>query len=76
MTKEDYERVIGELGGPEPEGRRFHAAYGDDELQIFEVWDSPEQFHEHKDKLFAHLEDVGCGVGNVEIHALHSEHPD
>ena len=72
MTKEDYERVIAELGGSEPEGRRFHAAYGNDELQIFEVWDSPDQFHEYKDKLFARLQDVGCGGGNVEIHPLHS----
>jgi hypothetical protein len=72
MTKEDYERVIAELGGMEPEGRRFHAAYGGDELQIFEVWDSPEQFHEYNDNLFVHLQDVGCGGGNVEIHPLHS----
>jgi hypothetical protein len=72
VTKEDYERVIAELGGSELEGRRFHAAYGDDELQIFEVWDSPEQFHVYTDSLFVQLQDVGCGGGNVEIHPLHS----
>jgi hypothetical protein len=76
MTKEDYERAIAELRGSEPEGRRFHAAYGDDELQIFEVWDSPEQFHEYKDKLFTHLEGVGLGGGNCEIHPLRSGTPD
>jgi hypothetical protein len=68
MTKEDYERVIAELGSSESDCRRFHAAYGDDEPQIFEVWDSPERFRGYKDKLFAHLLDVGCGGRDVEIH--------
>jgi hypothetical protein len=76
MTKDDYERQIAELGGSEPDGRRFHAAYGDDGLQIFEVWDSPEQFNEHNDKVFAHLQSVGLGGGLVEMHPLHSDLPD
>jgi hypothetical protein len=76
MTKEDYERVIADLGGSEPEGRRFHAAYGDDELQIFEVWDSPEQFQDYKETLFEHLQSVGLGGGDVEIHPLRSRAPD
>jgi hypothetical protein len=76
MSKDDYERVIAELEGSEPDGRRFHAAYGDDELQIFEVWDSPEQFNDHNEKLFAHLQSVGLGGGVVEMHPLHSGVPD
>ena len=76
MTKEDYERVIAELGGSNPEGRRFHAAYGHDELQIFDVSDSPEQFHGYKDTLFRRLQDVGCGGSNVEMHPLRPGAPD
>ena len=38
MSKADYERVIKDLedsGLGEPEGRTFHAAYGDDRVCIF-----------------------------------------
>ena len=40
MTKEDYERVRKELHAPDGghrEGRLYHAAYGADDLQMFEV---------------------------------------
>ena len=76
MSKEDYERVIAELGGSEPDGRRFHAAYGDQGVQMFEVWDSQEQFEDHNDRLMAHLQSIGLGGGNVEVHPLHSNLPD
>jgi hypothetical protein len=54
MSREDYDRVIAELdasGAGEPEGRLFHAAYGDDEVHMFEVWDSPENFDAHRSAL-------------------------
>ena len=80
MSKQDYERVIAELkasGGEEPEGRRFHAAYGDENnLRLFEVWDSQEQFEAHRGDLFVTLQGVGLGGGDVTIHPLHSELPD
>ena len=56
MSKDDYARVMGELqatGDGEPDGRIHHTAYGDDEVHMFEVWDSPEQFQAHQDKRFA-----------------------
>ena len=36
MNSDDYERVIGELG--EPDGRLYHAGYGDSEVEMFSVW--------------------------------------
>ena len=79
MSRADYERVISELeasGCGDPEGRVFHAAYGDDDVHMFEVWQSPEHFEAHRDKLFAVLQGCGLGGGTVEIHTLHSELPD
>jgi quinol monooxygenase YgiN len=80
MTKQDYERVIAELKSSDadrPEGRRFHAAYGEeDKLNVFEVWDSKDHFEAHRDRLFATLRGVGLGGGDVQIHRLYSELPD
>lgn len=79
MTKDDYERVIQDLrdsGCSEPEGRIIHAAYGENDVQMFEVWESEDHFNAHRDRLFETLQ--GCGVdgGTIEVHPLHSEHPD
>jgi quinol monooxygenase YgiN len=79
MSREEYERVIVQLqesGADGPEGRLFHAAYGDDEVHMFEVWESPEHFAPHRDRLFEALQGVGVGAGNVEVDELHSARPD
>ncbi len=79
MSRDDYDRVIKELeasGSSDPPGRVFHAGYGNDEVQMFEVWESPEHFEAHRDSLFAALQCAGVDGGSVDIHALHSELPD
>lgn len=79
MSKDDYKRVIGDLekdGVHEPEGRLYHAAYGEDPVQMFEVWRSQEDFDAHSDKLFATLQGAGVNVDRVDVHPLHSDHPD
>ncbi len=80
MSKDDYKRVIGDLekeGIHEPEGRLHHAAYGDDDdVQMFEVWRSQEDFDAHSDKLFATLQGAGVNVDSVDVHPLYSDHPD
>jgi len=80
MTKDDYEKVIADLekeGVHEPEGRLYHAAYGDDDdVRMFEVWRSQEDFDAHKDDLFATLQGAGVNVERVDVHPLHSDHPD
>jgi quinol monooxygenase YgiN len=79
MSKDDYARVVGELeasGLSEPEGRISHAAYGEDEVHMFEVWRSPEDFDAHRDSMFAVMQGAGVDGGSVEMHPLHSELPD
>lgn len=63
-------------GAGEPEGRLFHAAYGDDEVHMFEVWESPEQFEAHRKQMLARLQGSTLGSATVEIHELHSPRPD
>ncbi len=79
MTREDYERVIAELrgsGDDDPDGRRLHAAYGGDEVRVFEIWDSPEEFEVHRERLFDVIQGAGVDAGVVEVHPLHSAVPD
>lgn len=79
MSKADYEQMIAELEKAhrgQPDGRLYHAAYGDDEVHMFEVWESPEHFEDSRETLMAVLEGVGVGSADVQIHPLHSEHPD
>ena len=79
MSRDDYKRAIEDLekaGIHEPEGRLYHAAYGGDQVQMFEVWRSQEDFDAHSDKLFATLQGAGVNVDRVDVHPLHSDHPD
>ncbi len=79
MSKAEYERVIKDLedsGVGEPEGRTFHAAYGADQVCMFEVWDSAEQFGAHRGRLMERLQAAGVDAGTVDVHPLHSGHPD
>ena len=79
MSKEDYDKAIAELaasGAAEPEGRLFHAAYGDEDVQLFEVWESPEQFEAHREQTLATLQGSTLGAASFEIHELHSTRPD
>ncbi|MGA9857020.1 MAG: hypothetical protein WBQ18_04105 [Solirubrobacteraceae bacterium] len=79
MTKQDYEAMISDLeaaGMSEPEGRLFHAAYGDDDVHMFEVWESPEQFKAHREQTLATLQASTLGPTRVEMHQVHSSHPD
>jgi hypothetical protein len=75
MSKADYEQVMGDLaasGLGEPEGRLYHAAYGEGEVQMFEVWRSPEEFDAHRDQLFSVLQGAGVDAGAIDVHPLHS----
>ncbi|HTP21339.1 MAG TPA: hypothetical protein VMJ65_17175 [Solirubrobacteraceae bacterium] len=77
MSHEEYEKVIAELekSGVQ-EGRLYHAAYGEDEVQIFEVWRSKEEFEAHRDDLVGALQSAGVDVDRVNVHPLRSDHPD
>ncbi len=74
MTRDDYEKLMKELeesGAGEPEGRTFHAGYGEDEVHMFEVWDSPESFEAHQASVMARLQGAGIDGGIVQIEPLH-----
>jgi quinol monooxygenase YgiN len=81
MSEDDYQRLIGELeasGAAEPEGQLYHAAFGEEDLEIFEVWESAEHFDAHRDRTYALLQGAGvdAGLGRARIEQLHSKHPD
>jgi hypothetical protein len=75
MTRDDYERIMKQLeesGCGEPEGRVFHASYGDDEVHMFDVWDSHESFQPYHDDLMGLLQGAGIDAGTVEVKPLHN----
>jgi hypothetical protein len=79
MTKTDYEKLTAELkasGVHEPTGRLSHVAYGEDEVQMFETWESADHFEAHRDDLMASLQSVGLDSADVQVQAVHSPRPD
>ena len=74
MTKADYEQMIDELekaGCGEPDGRTFHAAYGDDEVHVFEVYETKEQWDDHRENMVNCLQASGVDLGTVEVRNIH-----
>lgn len=79
MTRADYENLAAELkasGVHEPAGRLSHVAYGEDEVQMFETWESADHFEAHRDDLMASLQSVGLDSADVQVQAVHSPRPD
>jgi quinol monooxygenase YgiN len=79
MTRADYENLTAELkasGVHEPAGRLSHIAYGEDEVQMFETWESADQFEAHRDDLMASLQSVGLDSADVQVQTVHSPRPD
>jgi hypothetical protein len=77
MSHDEYEQVMRDLQGPggqAPEGRRYHAAYGEDgDLHVFEVWDSEDDFRRSFDNVWLGAVGLGAITG---LHAVHRELPD
>jgi len=75
MTRDDYDRVMKELedsGSGDPEGRVFHAGYGEDEVHMFDVWDSHESFQAYHENLVGLLQGAGIDAGIVQIEPVHN----
>jgi hypothetical protein len=76
MSHEDRQKVLGDFLDPDtadPDGRQYHAAYGDgDELRMFEVWDSEDQFSAHYEDQFGRMLAATYGI-TYEVHPLHGE---
>ena len=75
MSRDDYERIMKQLeesGAGEPEGRVFHAGYGEDEVHMFDVWDSHESFQAYHGDLVGPLQGAGIDAGSVQIEPVHN----
>jgi hypothetical protein len=74
MTRDDYEKITQQLeatGSGQPDGRLFHASYGEDEVHMFDVWDSRESFQPYHDNLMGILQGAGIDGGTVQIEPVH-----
>jgi hypothetical protein len=76
VTPEQYDaaREIVDWEGETPEGALFHAAaFDDDGLRVFDMWESGEAFQRFVDeRLKAGVEEVGIeGDPEVEIYEIH-----
>jgi hypothetical protein len=79
LSRGDYEQLIQDLkasGADNPKGRVSHTAYGEDNVQMLEVWESHEDFEANGDRLFAVMQGAGLDAGTVNVHPVHSELPD
>jgi hypothetical protein len=57
-----------------PDGRAYHVCFGTDgDLQVSEIWDSPEQFQAYGELLMPILVDVGVEFsGEPEVFEVHN----
>jgi hypothetical protein len=80
MSREDYAKVMADLErtrGSSPEGRLFHAGYGEEDVHMFDVWDSRESFEPYHQDLVGHLQAAGLDGGIVvQVEPIHSRLPD
>ena len=77
VTKEKYEeslRRLKEAGDFPPVGMEYHVAFGPDgNMQVSEIWDSPEQLQAFGNQLMPILTDVGIEFsGEPEIIEVHN----
>jgi len=67
-TREDYERIMHELqqdGHGSPDGRISHTSFGDDDVEMFETWESHDHFQPYHDRMVTAMQAAGCDAGLV-----------
>ena len=77
LTTEQYDETIRRLkdvGDFPPDGCALHVVFGTDgNLQVSEIWDSPQQLQAFGDRLMPILDDVGIALsGEPEIYEAHN----
>jgi hypothetical protein len=78
LTTAQYEDVVrrekGAGGTFPPDGRRYHVCFGTEgDLQVSEIWDSPEQLQAYGEVLMPILADVGIQFSaEPEVFEVHS----
>jgi len=76
MTADQYDTVIKELdaaGAGSPKGRLHHSAFGPPEnIMVYDVWTSQEDFEEFGKTLMPILEKLGVDAGQPDIMPVHN----
>ena len=74
MNAAQYTECIARLdavGAGNPPGRRHHVAYGmPDHIQVFDVWESTEEFERFGQTLGPILSELGIDPGTPEIEEI------
>lgn len=76
MTTAQYDQVHAELdaaGEGRPAGRTFHCAFGPaDNLMIFDIWDSQQEFDEFGKVLMPIVQKTGLDLGQPNVMEIHN----
>lgn len=76
FTPEKYAQAISRLeaaGQGSPQGRTYHFALeSDGAIQVFDVWESHEEFHAFGEVLMPILTELGVELGEPMVATLHN----
>jgi hypothetical protein len=76
LTTEQYDRAITELtalAADRPAGRSHHSCFGpDDDLMVYEVWESQQAFEEYGKVLMPVLTRIGIDPGAPDVTPVHN----
>lgn len=76
MSAAQYDEVIRRLdaaGAGRPSGRLHHACFGSgDKLQVFDIWDSQQDFDNFGQTLIPILNEIGVDAGQPTVEPVHN----
>jgi len=76
MTTQQYDQVISELdaaGEGRPAGRIYHTCFGpDDNVMVFDVWESEQAFQAFGAVLMPILAKLGLDAGDPDVMPIHN----
>jgi hypothetical protein len=76
LTAEQYDSATTELaalGADRPAGRSHHSCFGpDDDLMVYEVWESQQAFEEYGKVLIPVLTKIGIDPGAPDVMPVHN----
>ena len=79
MTTSQYDEATKRLeaaGQGAPPGRLHHSCFGpEDQLMVYDVWDSQESFEEFGRTLMPILGQIGIDVGEPQVMPIHNMLP-
>lgn len=79
MNAEQYNEIIRQLdaaGAGQPAGRVHHACFGSgDKLQVFDIWESQQDFDKFGPTLMPILQQIGVDTGQPVVEPVHSVIP-